>query len=189
MSVVLTASKTLGGAAVADSLTGGSSGYNLGSSQNGDTNPTQNALYINHDGVQDIKNLSFYYAQYTGTYGGDFSASADFTKLVAHGNANLGMQVDLDYDAATPFTSYTTIKTGVGISFLTRVVIPITAMIKNNGGSPVAPSVPIAGNLGESGNAVLGDFAKLLRRYMMPTGELLSGRRQFDLYFSYNYTS
>lgn len=189
MTVALTVSKTLGGAEITDSLDGGESGYNLGTTNGGEVSPTQNPLYIKHNGTAKITALSFYIGAYTGTYGGDYTAAADLTKTIAHGDAGFGIEIDMDYDAAVAFAAKTTIKSGVGISYATRILMAASAMIYKSGSSEVAPTSPVAGELGESTNSTLGDYAKLLKRYMLPITESLPGKRQYDMYFCYYYTT
>lgn len=122
MAVTLTISETAAGAAAADSLSGGSTGIDLGQVTNGQYAPLtlQSAntghqdVFIRHDAVVDpITDVKFYLAQYTGTYGGANTAAADFTTVGAYGAADSGattnngdglsrgVHIDMDWQVAT----------------------------------------------------------------------------------------
>jgi hypothetical protein len=125
MTVLLTISETLGGAAVADSLAGGGTGVDLGSVVNNQyapitlksANTGHQDLFISHDAVLDpITDVKTFIQQYgvgTGfTYGGADTAANDFTTLVNLGNASGssknnadglsgGIWIDMDWNAST----------------------------------------------------------------------------------------
>lgn len=122
MAVLLTISETAAGAEVSDTLSGGSTGLDLGQVVNGQYSPlisqTSNTgaqeLYIRHDATIDpITNVEFYVATYSGTYGGANSAAADFTTLTGYGAADSGatknnsdglsrgLHVDMDWQVST----------------------------------------------------------------------------------------
>lgn len=189
--VSLTVSKTLNGANISDSLTGGATGYDFQVTESGDANPPQKPFYLRHDGASLINNLSVYARPFSATYGGDYSANADYTKLQNHGDAGFGLQMDFDWDTVTPFQVglYTTFNSTTGLSFSTRITIPTVAMLQYNGGSPIAATSPVAGELGPAGTATLGDTIKHLTRYMLPASETQSGKRQFDIVYAYNFTT
>lgn len=99
--VNLTISETLTGGALADSLSGGGTGLDLGQVINGQfapvvdipTNDGYQSVFVKHDATIDpITDLSLYAQQFgvgTGfTYGGANSAGADITKLLNMGNAS-----------------------------------------------------------------------------------------------------
>jgi len=125
MTVLLTLSETLDGAAVADALAGGGTGVDLGSVVNNSYAPVilksantgaQN-LYISHDAVldpiTDVKTFLQTYGVGTGfTYGGADTAANDFTTLKNLANASGssknngdglsgGLWIDMDWDAST----------------------------------------------------------------------------------------
>lgn len=124
MSVSLTISETLGGAALSDSLAGGGTGLDLGSVQNGSFSPvtdkTNNVgrqdLYIRHDAVTDpITNVKFYLGVFGGltafTYGGQRTAAGDYTDIKAMGSSSgssknnadglsSGIWIDMRYNAS-----------------------------------------------------------------------------------------
>lgn len=103
MTVLLTVSTTIAGSDVNDTLSGGSSGSDLGQVTNGSYAPVVNQSlntgwrdwYIRHDAVVDpITDVKFYLAQFTGTYGGANSAAADFTTVGNYGAADTGATKD-----------------------------------------------------------------------------------------------
>jgi len=125
MTVLLTLSETLDGAAVADALAAGGVGVDLGSVVNNSFAPVilksantgaQN-LYISHDAVTDpitdVKTFLQTYGVGTGfTYGGADTAANDFTTLKNLANASGssknngdglsgGLWIDMDWDAST----------------------------------------------------------------------------------------
>jgi hypothetical protein len=100
MTVNLTASETLNGAAVADALVGGGLGMNMGLVSNQfyaplidkATNTGQKDIYIRHDGTNLISTLGVFIGEYgagTGfTYGGTETAAADFTTVKDMGSTS-----------------------------------------------------------------------------------------------------
>jgi hypothetical protein len=126
MAVTLTISETLTGSGLADSLSGGGTGLDLGQVINGQyapivdqpTNDGVQNIYLSHNAVIDpITDVKFYVQQYgvgTGfTYGGANSAAADITKLLNLGNASSsanannadglasGLHIDMDWQVTT----------------------------------------------------------------------------------------
>lgn len=217
MSVSLTVAKTRGGSGVADTLAGGSSGLDLGSVVNGAYTPIilQSAntgaqdLFISHNAVVDpITAVGTYVAQYSGTYGGANSASADFTTLTGQGAASAqatannsgggeqGLKVDMDWQVSTAnqFTpSRSQCKVyglgGNGQSLGTAYTMDVAAMNYNNGTSEVAASAPVAGKIGKSTDTVLGNEAHLKMRYYLNTGAVNGGILQWDWVIDYSYTA
>lgn len=125
--VNLTISETLTGGALADSLSGGGTGLDLGQVINGQfapvvdipTNDGYQSVFVKHDATIDpITDLSLYAQQFgvgTGfTYGGANSAGADITKLLNMGNASNsanannadglanGFHIDTDWQVSQP---------------------------------------------------------------------------------------
>jgi hypothetical protein len=122
MAVILTVSETVTGAEVSDSLSGGSSGLDLGQVVNGAYSPItsqsantgQQEVYMYHDATIDpITNVAFYVDTYTGTYGGANSAAADYTTLTGYGSSDSGatknntdglsrgLHIDMDWQVST----------------------------------------------------------------------------------------
>lgn len=99
MSVLLVVSETVTGSEVSDSLSGGSTGLDLGQVVNGAYSPItsqsantgQQEVYLSHNATIDpITNVAFYVDTYSGTYGGANSAAADYTTLIGYGAADGG---------------------------------------------------------------------------------------------------
>jgi hypothetical protein len=122
MAVTLTVSETITGANASDSLSGGSTGLDLGQATNGQYSPIilQSAntghqdLFLRHDAVVDpITDVKFYIAQFSGVYGGATSAAADFTTVGNYGAADAGTttnngdglsrgsHIDMSWDVST----------------------------------------------------------------------------------------
>ena len=148
MTVALTISKTKDGSQVADALNGGGSGVDLGDSQNGEADPSQSALFLTHNGTSFIYNLAVYLSQFSGTYGGDYSASDDIAKVLAHGDAGYGLQFGWDWQASNKFTSPTSVKTGVGDNSTNKILVPASAMSRDVASTETAPTAPVAGKIG-----------------------------------------
>jgi hypothetical protein len=108
MAVNLTLSETLGGSAIADALSGGGTGLDFGSVQNGKYAPLVNqalnqgfqSLYIRHDAAIDpITDVKFFIDAYstTGfTYGGAQSSAIDYTTMKSLGSASGTSKNNLD---------------------------------------------------------------------------------------------
>lgn len=189
MTVELAVSRTLTGVQVSDLLTGGSTGYNWGASGKGVATPDELPFFVKHDGVNEITNLAVNVQAYTGTYAGNYSASADLAKIQSLGDADFGIQIDFRWDGSPKFGVKTQVKTGVGDSFLNRILMPVESMSRNNSGTEADASGPVAGTLGPIGNTVYGDRAHITMRWLTPPAETELGKRQFDIYFSYNFSS
>lgn len=185
-------SKTLTGSNVSDLLAGGSTGYDFGIATTDKNTTPVNTIFFKHDGVNSITNLSYYLSTFNGTYGGDYSTNADYSKVIEHGNlGDYGLQIEENYANGTPFNaSYIIIKTGTGDSYSNRRTVQTASILRNNGGVEASASAPVAGELGASGDTVLGDRVKLRVRYVVPaTGQQLAGNRQISLIFTFNYTT
>jgi len=229
MTVLLTVSETLGGSALGDSLAGGGSGCDHGSTQNSSfsnvtdkpTNAGAQHLYVSHDAVDDpITSLRLFMQTYgvgTGfSYGGADSAANDFTHLKAMGYASGssknnadglsgGYWVDMDADATTANqfdqASFPTLvkifgdgsgSSTDGIDLASAFTVKANAMIYNAPPETVATS-PVDGQIGISGNTVLGDSAHLKTRLYIPAGGIppsgSGGIVQWEIVFAYSFTS
>lgn len=218
MSVTLTISKTLGGAAVADALAGGGNGVDLGSVVNGEYTPIISqaansgwqALYIKHDAAVDpITEVGTFVAQYSQTYGGAASAAADYTTLQAKGNASstaanndgtgggLRVEHDIDLAASLGLSAFDATrsqvdiygKAGAGVSVSTAFTIHQDAMLYDNAGSPVDATTPVAGRIGKLGDTVLGDNAFLKLRFYLEDAAPDGGILQWDYVVKYSFTA
>jgi hypothetical protein len=185
-------SKTLTGSNVTDLLVGGSTGYDFGISTTDKNTTPINTLFFSHDGVNQITGLAYYVGTYVGTYGGDYSTNADYNKIIEHGNlGDYGLQIEENYAIGTPYSStYQIVKTGFADTYSNRRTVQTASILRNNGGVEASASAPVAGELGASGDTVLGDRVKLRCRYVVPNiGQQLGGNRQISLIFTFNYTT
>jgi len=195
--VNLTVSRTETGVEIDDELAGGETGVDFGTVPNNGYSLTQN-LHIRHNGDNEITELAIYIQPYYGMYGGAFTASDDYNKIIALGDdstGDYGLHFDEDYNAVSPFDTFYTFKTGSGVSFETRRTIPSSAFYYRD---PVTaeksdPTAPIAGHLGSDDDTQkaqdLGNRVQCRMRVGLPQTEIEGGIRQWSTIFSYIYTS
>lgn len=192
MAVTLTVSKTLAGPQVSDLLNGGTTGVDMGTVANNAVSATAHLL-IRHDGVNKITSTAFYIQSFSGTpYGGAYTPAADLARLLALGDmtpTSYGLQLEEDWDAAVPFSTFYQVKTGAADSFANRRTIAASSMSYNNSGVEANPSAPAAGEIGPDGNTTVGDRGHLTYRMSIPATETDGGIRQFDLVVAYSYTN
>lgn len=192
--VSLTLSRTEAGSAVADLLSGGSSGCDIGTVANGSSSTAQE-IYVRHNGTQNITSVAYYIQAYTGVYGGDFSANADYAKLLALGDGagTYGLLFDEDWNSSPNFTTKFKIKTGTADSFANKRSIQISALSYWNGSTKVDPTGGVIGILAPNDNSAGAQLYgnRLLLRYRidLPLSEVDGGIRQFDIVTAYTYTS
>lgn len=195
VSLVVSRSET--GVEVDDELAGGETGCDFGTVPNNGSSLAQ-TLYIRHNGNNPITDLSLYIQPYYGLYGGAFTASDDYNKLLDLGDdlgGEYGLQNDEDWNNPTPFSSFYKFKTGSGDTFATRRFIPTTSMIYRDPSTSAKsdPTSPVAGQLGpndDSANAqALGNRAQLKMRLTLPASETEGGIRQWSTIIAYVYTS
>ena len=224
MAVNLTVSQTINGAESSDALSGGSTGIDFGQVANGAYAPilsqTANTgamdIFIRHDAAIDpITNVKLYVGQYSGTYGGANSASADIATLLAYGAADTGatknnsdglsqgLHIDMDYGVLpTNMFDYTRETTGQkrifgktyagglnGDSLANAFVLKGTAMSYYDGSTEVAASGPVDGKIGKSSDAVLGNRGHFKARFYLNSGATSGGYLQSSLIISYSYTA
>lgn len=218
MAVSLILSKTLGGAAVADALAGGGNGVDLGSVVNGEYTPIilqsantgSQALYISHDATVDpITDVGTFIAVYSQAYGGADSAANDYTTLKAKGVASsnaanndgtgsgLRVEHDADLAAALGLSAFDGTRAQVdiygasaaGVSVATAFTIHQDAMVLDNAGSPVDAVTPVAGQIGKSTDATLGDNAFVKLRFYLETAAPDGGIIMWDWVVKYSFTA
>lgn len=183
----LISSKTYIGSQVADSLAGGEVGYDMLVAEAGTVSPAPKVLYLRSDGFANaITNLGLHFAAMSGTYGGDYGALGDYNKLLEHGALGGGLQFKSFFDDDS---YYVRMRDGVGSDFVSRVVIPASAMMYNSGPGEAQASSPSDGYVMPYPNTTKGDAARLDVRYVLPDSETQGGRRQWDLIASYNFTT
>ena len=226
MAVSLTISKTLGGAAVADTLAGdpGNSGVDLGSVINSEYTPIIDksantgwqALYIRHNAtVDEITDCGSFIEEFSQVYGGAAaSAAADYATMKSKGNsssdsanngdgngAGLRIEHDKDLGGTLGASAFDGSRAQVsiygkdpgggqeGISLATAFEVHQDAMVRDNAGSPVAPSAPVAGKIGIAGDATLGDNAYVKLRFYLEDAAPDGGIIQWDWVFKYSFTA
>lgn len=219
MAVNLTVSKTLGGAAVADSLAGGGSGVDFGSVVNGEYVPIINqaantgwqSLYIRHNATVDpITEVKTFIQQYSQSYGGADSASGDFTTLQAKGSASgnnannddglssgLRIEHDADLAGALGASAFNGTRAQVkiygkaaeGVDLATAFDLHVDALVYDNSGTPVDATTPVTGQIGKSGDTVLGDNAFVKLRFYLEDAAPDGGILQWDWVIGYSFTA
>ncbi len=222
MAVALTASSIFTPTTpYSDALNGGGTGIDFGVGTNNQWTPIINkasntgylAIYLSHDGINEITELKTYISQYglgTGfTYGGDDTAANDMSAILALGDASGssknnadglsgGIWLDTDsdvsganlFDRASRPTEVLVFRTGFGDDLGNSFPVPLASMLFDSGGGVEAqPSAPVDGTIGPSGNTVFGDRAVILSRIYFPDVFSTGGVLQFELVFTYAFST
>lgn len=219
MSVSLTVSKTLGGAAVSDTLAGAGTGVDLGSVVNAEYTPIISkaantgwqSLYVRHNATIDpITEVKTFIQQFSQTYGGAQTAATDFTTMQSKGAASgnsannadglsSGLRVEHDADlggtlGASAFNgTRAQVKiygaSSLGVSLATGYDLHVDALIYNNAGTPVDATTPVTGKIGKTGDTVLGDVAFVKLRFYLENAAPDGGIIQWDWVISYSFTA
>lgn len=147
-------------------------------------------VYISHNNASKITDVKTFIAKIptlsTYTYGGDDSAENDYNKLIdfgensgtskTNGDSNSsGLWIDMDQDSSVAnqfdvlnypdlvkIYGAKPVADNLGISFATAYILAKESMTKANG---VNADTPVDGEIGESGNATLGDVACVKLRF------------------------
>jgi uncharacterized protein GlcG (DUF336 family) len=168
------------------------------------------SLYIRHDGTLPITSVKTFIAEYSQPYGGQATASLDFASLKAKGLASgnssnnsdglsSGLRIEQDADilGALGFSAFEGSRSQVkiygrdygsgpqGIDLDTAFPLHVDCMLLNQSGTPVDASTPIAGQIGASGDAVLGDTAFIKMRLYLESNPPASGVFQYDWVITY----
>lgn len=180
MSVSIIWSTTNGGSAISDYV-------DHGDIANGDSGAAQE-IFVRHDGDNAITSVAFYIREYSGTYNGDATASADLAEIIAWGDASTsstfgGVMINWDatnsyaaswptYSSKAPTGSFVHI-TGTGDSEGNAVTLPTTTGALTAGQiiSSASPNV------------------RFKMRVDVPSDEDTVGVRLFDHVCVYAYTS
>jgi len=195
--VSLVVSRTETGVEVDDELAGGETGCDIGTVPNNGASLAQ-TLHIRHNGANKITELAIYIQPYFGLYGGAFTASDDYNKLLDLGDdtgGEYGLHNDEDWNNPTPFSTFYKFKTGSGVSFDTRRYVTTPSMYYRDPttSSKTDPSAPVAGQLGPNNDGAdaqaLGNRAQMKLRLALPASETEGGIRQWSTVISYIYTS
>lgn len=223
MSVSLLVSETMGGAAFSDSLAGGSTGIDWGQVTNGAYTPLVNqsnnqgrkSVWVSHDAVIDpITDCKLFIQQYSGVYGGQASAAADFATIKNKGFESAsatpnnsdglysGLVVEMDwnvteasqFDPARIGSKVFIFGDGVasptdGIDLTSAFPLITDAMVYNNASVAQDASAPVQGKIGKAGDSVLGDNAATLWRYFLESAALDGGIFQVDVVLAYSFTA
>lgn len=219
MTVSLTISKTLGGAAVADTLAGAGSGVDLGNVLNNEYAPITlksantgwQALYIRHNAVTDpIESVATFISAYSQTYGGADTAANDYVTVKAKGAASgnssnnsdglssgLRIEHDIDLGGTLGLSAFDGTraqvniygKAAAGISLATSFPIHVDALLHNNAGTPVDATAPVTGKIGKSGDTALGNVALVKLRYYLEDAAPSGGIIQWDWVVKYSFTA
>jgi hypothetical protein len=170
------------------------------------------------DPITDVKTFLQQYGVGTGfTYGGANSAAADFTKVLNMGNADTmgagvannsdglgnGLHIDMDWDVSTAnqflgsrvgtfvqiYGDNGGAASGDGRNLATAFTMKADAMSRNNGGTEVAPSGAVDGQIGKTGDTTLGDRAHPRLRFYLRTDETDGGILQWEWVIAYSFTA
>lgn len=170
-------------------------------------------IFIRHDATVDpITDVKTFIAQFSQTYGGADSAAADIATLIAKGQAdneatannNDGLSsglrvehagIDISTLAASAFLPsraqvniYGNNGTD-GIDLASAFDMHVDAMVYDNAGSEVDATTPVTGQIGKSGDTVLGDNAHVgVRMYLEDTAPD-GGIIQWDFVIGFSFTS
>jgi hypothetical protein len=170
------------------------------------------ALYIRHNATIDpITNVKTFIDTYSQTYGGASSAAADYATVKAKGNGSgnsannadglssgLRIEHDADLGATLGASAFDATRAQVkiygdnitdGTTLATGFIIHEDAMIHNNAGSPVDATTPVAGQIGKSGDTVLGNVALVKLRFYLESAAPDGGVIQWDWVISYSFTA
>lgn len=176
-------------------------------------------IYIRHNATVDpITDVGTGILEYSQTYGGDLTAPTDLANVLAKGAASGnsannsdglsgGLRIEMDADLGNTLglaafngtrdqveiygkTSATTLNSGndgstVSMAFLLHQ----DAMIQNNGGSPIDATTPVDGQIGRTGDAVLGDVGAPKLRYYLAQTATDVGIVQWDFFVRFSFTS
>lgn len=170
-------------------------------------------IYISHDAAVDpIQDFKTFVAEFSQSYGGANSSAADIATIIAKGQADneatannsdgfaSGFRVDhggkdlvgLGASAFLPSRGQVVIygDNGTdGIDLASAFDLHIDALVWNNAGTPVAATTPVTGQIGKSGDTVLGDTAWIGGRFYLEDAALDGGILQWDLVAAYSFTA
>jgi len=181
MSVTLTWSSTIGGAALTDPL-------DHGSKNNGEATEAQE-VFLHHNGGSSITGVKLFIRQYSGTYGGSVSAAADFTEILEWGDATDqdefgGVQINMDSVNEYPDAQWPNVSSKTP----SRGFVCLTGTADNETNAVLLSKYTHNSN-GTDGVLPASTSARFKMRVQVPTDEDTIGIRQFDLVALYTYTS
>lgn len=163
-------------------------GLDLGQIQDGQSSVVSD-LWIYHTFPAAITDVVYWFEPtIVNPYGGDFAPRSDHAEILLDGAANIGMAIEEDPDASPAFSAPIRPLSGFLDKRLNARVLPAGCMRVTFPQPESLPSLPVAGSIGEAGNAVLGDAAHIkLQIDVGPRGEHLLGRRMLALRFAFTW--
>lgn len=170
-------------------------------------------IFVRHDATVDpIDSVKTFVDEYTGTYGGADSAANDIATLIAKGQADnentannsdglaSGFRIEhagreigtLGASAFLPSRAQVQIygDSGTdGIDLASAFDLHVDALIYNDSGSEVDATTPVTGQIGVTGDTVLGDVAHVGVRFYLEDSAPDGGVLQFDWVWAYSFTA
>lgn len=173
-------------------------------------------LWISHDAAIDpVTNVKFYAAQYSGTYGGANSAAADLVTLLGYGAADTGatknnadgnsqgLHLDMDWQVSTAnqfdYSRETTGQKRIfgklyaggadGSDIAKSFTLHQDAMSYWDGTAEIDATAPVAGFIGKSDDAALGNRGHVKARFYLNQAATEGGYLQASIIVSFAYTA
>jgi len=170
-------------------------------------------VYVSTNATVDpITDTKTFIDEYSQAYGGAASSAADIATMIAKGQADneatannsdglaSGYRIEhagqniasLGASAFLPSRAQVNIygNNGTdGISLASGFDLHVDAMIWNNAGTPVDATTPVTGQIGKSGDTVLGDTAWVGVRFYLEDSAPDGGIIQWDWVWAYSFTA
>jgi hypothetical protein len=169
------------------------------------------------DNISQVRTYVAQFGSGTGfSYGGANSAAADIAKLLNMGDGSSssvanngdglanGLHIDMDWQVSTVnqfnpsrigtgqvriYGDNGGAASGDGRNEATAFTLNADAMSRNNAGTEVDATTPVAGSIGKAGDAVLGDRGHLKMRFFLADAETDGGILQWEWVTAYAYTA
>jgi hypothetical protein len=170
-------------------------------------------VFISHDATVDqITDVGTYVAEFSQTYGGADTAANDIATLISKGQSDneatannsdgfaSGLRIEhggidisgLGASAFLPSRAQVNIygNSGTdGIDLASKFDMHVDAMVYNNAGSEVDATTPVTGEIGKTGDTVLGDQAHVGLRFYLEDAAPDGGIIQWDWVIAYSFTA
>lgn len=170
-------------------------------------------VFLSHNAVVDeIQDVKSFVAIFSQAYGGASSAAADIATLIAKGQADneatannsdglaSGLRIEhggidipgLGASAFLPSRAQVNIYGNAGtagIDLASAFDMHVDAMVFNNAGAEVDAVTPVTGQIGKTGDTVLGDQAHVGLRFYLETAAPDGGILQWDWVVSFSFTA
>ena len=170
-------------------------------------------IFVGHDATVDpITDVKTFVSQFSQTYGGADSAAADIATLIAKGQADneatannsdglaAGFRIEhggidipgLGASAFLPSRAQVDIygNSGTdGIDLASAFDLHVDACVYNNAGTEVDATTPVTGQIGKTGDTVLGDRAHVGVRFYLEDAATDGGILQWDWVWAYSFTA